>query len=133
MKVTRFDRSRELIFVRGHVWGPHGPRMPLRLALDTAASHTIIVPEIIDELGYSPRQGVAVTSVRSAVGKEPGYLIHVARLACLGFQRTEFLVNVHDLPESSDLDGLIGLTFLKQFDYHVRSRQGRILVELAQD
>ena len=85
MKVTRFDRARDLIIVRGRVWGPHGLPAPLRLVVDTGAAETIIVPEILDELGYSPRQGEAITVLRSAVGREEGYLIRVARFACLGF------------------------------------------------
>jgi predicted aspartyl protease len=101
----------------------------LRLAVDTAAVDTIIVPEVLDELGYSPRQGEAITVLRSAVGREEGYLIRVERFACPGFQAPDFRVHAHDLPEGFGLDGLLGLTFLRQFDYQIRSRQGRILVE----
>jgi len=90
VKVTRFDRTRDLTIVRGRVWGPHGPPTPLRLAMDTAAAETIVVPEILDELGYSPRQGEAITVLRSAVGREEGYLIRVVRFACLGFQMPDF-------------------------------------------
>jgi len=56
VKVTRFDRARDLIFVGGRVWGPHGSPAPLRL----------------DELGYNPRQAEAITMMRSAVGREEG-------------------------------------------------------------
>ncbi len=71
MKIRRFDPSDDLIIVKARVYGPRGHR-PLSLALDTAASHTHIVPEVIDDLGYSPRQGEAITSISSAIGKEPG-------------------------------------------------------------
>jgi hypothetical protein len=96
-----------------------------------AAAETIIIPEVLDELGYTPRQGDAITVVRSAVSHEPGYLIRVARFACLGFQATDFRIHAHDLPEGVGIDGLIGLNFLKHFDYQIRSLQGRILVERA--
>jgi predicted aspartyl protease len=131
VKVTRFDRARDLIIVGGRVWGPHGPPTPLRLVVDTGAAETIIVPDVLDELGYSPRQGEAITVLRSAVGREEGYLIRVARFACLGFHLKDFRVHAHDLPEGFAIDGLLGLSFLKQFDYQIRSRQGRILVERA--
>lgn len=131
MKVTRFDRARDLIFVSGRVWGPHGPPAPLRLVLDTGAAETIIVPEVLDELGYSPRQGEAITTMRSAVGREEGYMIRVARFACLGFHSADFLVHAHDLPESWGIDGLIGLSFLRQLNYEVRSLEGRIVVDRA--
>jgi predicted aspartyl protease len=82
------------------------------LVVDTGAAETIIVPAVLDELGYSPRQGEAITVMRSAVGREEGYLIRVARFACLGFHLKGFRVHAHDLPEGFDIDGLIGLSFL---------------------
>ncbi|HUH05978.1 MAG TPA: hypothetical protein VML75_28505 [Kofleriaceae bacterium] len=57
MKVTRFDTARDLIIVPGRVWSPRGDAMAeLRLVLDTGAAETIIVPELLDELGYSARE-----------------------------------------------------------------------------
>jgi predicted aspartyl protease len=131
MTITRFDRTRDLIIVSGHVWGRHGPPAPLRLCVDTGASETLIVPEILDELGYGARQGEAITVIRSAVGREQGYLIRVAGFECLGFQFSDFRVHAHDLPDSYDLDGLLGLNFLDQFDYAIHSRRGRILTSHA--
>lgn len=128
MKVTRFDPAAELIFVEGKVWGPRtGTRRPLRLVLDTGAAETIIVPEILDELGYSPRDGEQITVMRSAVGREQGYIIRVARFACLGHHEHDYRVHVQDLPEGWGIEGLIGLTFLRLFNYEIRSAEGRIL------
>lgn len=76
-EVTRFDASDSLIIVRAWLWGPRG-KAKLDLAFDTAATHTHIVPDIVDELGYSPLQGEAITSVQSALGREPGYLMESA-------------------------------------------------------
>lgn len=132
MKVTRFDPTRDLIIVEGRVWGPQQrQRRPLRLVLDTGAAETIIVPEVLDELGYSPRDGEAITVLRSAVGHEQGYMIRVTRFECLGHQSSNFLVHAHDLPEGWNIEGLIGLRFLRQFNYEIRSPEGRILVERA--
>lgn len=100
MKVRRFDPDDDLIIVKARVFGRHESRR-LTLALDTAASHTHITPDIIDELGYSPAEGEAITSVRSAVGKEPGYMLRVQRFESLGFGFGDFLIHVHDLPSGS--------------------------------
>lgn len=128
MRVTRFDRVRRLIVVLGSVWGPRG-RRELRLALDTAAVETILVPDVLDDLGYNPREGSKITSIQSAVGSEPGYLIHVPRFRALGFQFDNFRVHTHDLPEEIPIHGLLGLSFLDQFNYEVRSSECRILCE----
>ena len=127
MKVRRFDPDDDLIIVKARVFGKHGYRL-LNLALDTAASHTHISPDTIDELGYSPAQGEAITSVRSAIGKEPGYLLRVQRFESLGFGFNDFLIHVHDLPAGFGIDGLLGLTFLKHFNYEIRSVEGRIII-----
>jgi predicted aspartyl protease len=131
VKVTRFDPADDLIIVPGHIWGPRGEGPRLNLVLDTGAAETIVIPEVLDELGYSAREGEQITVMRSAVGREQGYLIRVARLACLGFQLSDFRVHAHDLPEGWGIHGLIGLSFLRQFNYEIRSIEGRLLVDRA--
>lgn len=132
MKVTRFDTRRDLILLEGRVWGPRkDTQRLLRLVLDTGAAETVIVPEVLDELGYSPRQGEAITVMRSAVGREEGYLIRVTRFSCLGHEVSDYRVHAHDLPEGWGIEGLIGLSFLRQLNYEIRSIEGRILVERA--
>ncbi|HEX2689996.1 MAG TPA: retropepsin-like aspartic protease [Kofleriaceae bacterium] len=132
MRVTRFNRKRDLIIIRGFVWGPlHRQRRPLRLVLDTGAAETIIVPDVLDELGYNPREGEAISVMRSAVGREEGYLIRIARFDCLGHQSRDFRVHAHDLPDGWNIQGLIGLSFLRELNYEIRSLEGRILVERA--
>ncbi len=128
MKVTRYDPSASLIIVSARLWGPRG-KVKLDLAVDTAASLTVIVPEIVDGLGYSPRQGEAITTVSSALGQEPGYLIRVSRFWALGFMVTDFRVHVHDLGDGLGIDSLVGLNFLRQFNVELRPGEGRLLVD----
>ena len=130
MKTSRFDPARPLIYVVGRVWGPLGSEQ-LSLVLDTGASMTLLAPDVLDELGYNPRNGVARTHVTSAVSREAGYTIRVSRFTALGFRRTNFLVHAFDLTDRGDIDGLIGLDYLRQFNYEVRSAAGRIHVERA--
>lgn len=98
MKVTRFDPSADLIVVTARVWGPRGDKL-VSLALDTAATQTHLIPDILDDLGYSPRQGEQITVVRSAIGDESGYMTRVSRFHALGFDRLDFRVHAHDLPD----------------------------------
>jgi hypothetical protein len=105
----------------------------LSLAVDTAATHTHIVPDILDDLGYSPRDGEQLTVVRSAIGSEPGYMMRATRFAALGFTTKDFRIHVHDLPEGIGIDGLLGLSFLRQFNYEIRSAEGRILASRIDD
>jgi hypothetical protein len=132
---TRFDIRGSLIHVDGMLEGPGG-KAPLRLVLDTGASITLIVPRVIDTLGYSPRDGTVMTSVSSPLGRENGYLLPVSRFETLGFTVRNFAVNVLDLEggngfgseDGDGFDGLIGLNFLRRFNYKVYSAEGRIVV-----
>jgi len=128
VKITRFDTNDDLIIVAARVWGQFGQKR-VSLALDTAATQTLLVPDVLDELGYSVRDGEKVTVVRSAIGAEAGYTIRVARFAALGFMSSDFQIHAHDLPEGIGIDGLLGLSFLRQLNYEIRSAEGRIVVE----
>jgi predicted aspartyl protease len=128
VKVTRFDRSADLIVVTARLWG-RDESTPLALAIDTGSSETVITPDIVDGLGYSARDGDNLTVVRSAVGNEHGYTLRVPRFSALGFTSPDFRIHVFDLAAGYGINGLIGLSFLRQFNYEIRSAEGRILVE----
>jgi predicted aspartyl protease len=125
---TAFTTKRELIFVSGTIEGPRG-ETEIRLVLDTGSSQTIVVPEILDDIGYSARDGIATSSMSTAISREQGYSLRVARFATLGFSMDSFLIHVFDLEDRRRFDGLIGLNFLRLFNYQVRSREGCILLE----
>jgi predicted aspartyl protease len=128
VKTISFVPLRDLIIVEATVWGPRGYK-DLDLALDTGSAHCVILPEYIDTLGFSPRDGAAITNVYSAIGKEQGYLIKVPQFSTLGFTRTDFPIHVFDLAEQYGIHGLIGLSFLHHYNCTVRSAEGLILVE----
>jgi hypothetical protein len=133
VKITPFDTTSDLIIVPGTVWSPNGDEgLDARFVLDTGAGETIIVPELLDELGYSARKhGDQIAATRSAVGREEGYMLRISRFASLGFEETGFGVYAQDLPTGWDIAGLIGLRFLRLFNYEVRSVDGEIRVERA--
>lgn len=65
VKVTRFDPTDSLIIIVARISGPHDEK-EVSLALDTAATQTHIIPDVVDEIGYSPRHGDQVTSITSS-------------------------------------------------------------------
>jgi predicted aspartyl protease len=127
-RVTRFEPDASLILVTGTITGPRG-EAELRLVVDTGASETIIAPPVLEELGYSARDAEVMTHACSALGRDDGYLLRVARFATLGFALADFPVHVFELADHEPFDGLVGLSFLRWFNYQVRSEEGRILVE----
>ncbi len=128
--ITHFNPKGDLIVVESFVWGPGG-RARLSFAIDTASTATVVAPYVVDDLGYSPLDGVAITTVRAAIGEEQGYTRKVSRIAALGFVIPDFHVHVFDLAAGHDIDGLIGLSFLRRFDYEIRSLAGKITLRPA--
>jgi hypothetical protein len=51
VKVTLFDPDADLIIVPGRIWGPHGESARLNLVLDTGSAETVIIPDVLDEIG----------------------------------------------------------------------------------
>lgn len=127
MVVVEFDPALDLIYLQAELAGPRRTAR-FRFVLDTGCAETLVTPEVIDELGYSVRQGESLTSVTTALGSEPGYRLRVARFSALGHTRHNHRVNVHDLPEGHGIQGLIGLDYLRHFHCDIRCDEGRILV-----
>jgi predicted aspartyl protease len=121
---TSFDPALDLIFVDASLAGPRG-RHTTSVALDTGASMTTVVPDWIDRIGYSVRDGIEITSVMTIRGPKPGFILPVAELTVLGFTLRGFTIHVIDI--EMGVQGLIGLDFLRHFNYEVRSAEGRIL------
>ena len=130
MRITRFDRKRDLIIVDARVWSPRGLG-EWRLAVDTGSSDTVVNPEFVEDLGYSVRDGEHVMTVRSAIGREQGWTLRVQRFLALGFVARDYRIHVFDLATGDDIDGVLGLSFLNELNYEVRSKEGRLRTERA--
>lgn len=130
MKTTVFDARQDLLIVEAHIVGPRGDAR-VDLVLDTGASMTILVPDVVDELGYSARDGYGRSTVSSPLGREYGYRLRVREFAALGFAFADFSVAVHDIADEDGFDGLLGWDFLQRFNLEIRPREGRIRAEPA--
>jgi predicted aspartyl protease len=129
MKLARpFQFLGELILVEVKLRGPRSESVR-NLVLDTGAAATTLIPEVIDDLGYSARDGNKLSRVHSAIGEEHGYSLNVAEFSALGVTTPNFMVNVFDL-DHEGFDGLLGMNFLRHFNFEVRPNDRQIIVEL---
>jgi len=124
---TPFVTIDDLIIVETLVTGPRGT-VTGRFVLDTGAAATTMTPERAHLIGYGPRDGFRRTKVHTAIGAEEGYVLRVTEFTVLGFTLTSFPINIFDLGHD-DIDGLLGMNFLSDFNYEIRSSECRILVE----
>src|SRR3989338_11659747 len=99
-----------------------------KFVLDTGSSAIIIDHEIAFDLGYSAKDGVGFSTVRSAGGKEKGYRLVIEGFEALGKKMNSAEVRCHDLKDQG-VEGLVGMSFLKQFDWCVHPKSQLISIE----
>jgi predicted aspartyl protease len=124
---TPFVIDGDLLIVEAIVTGPRGT-VSGRFVLDTGAVLTTVIPELVESIGYSARDGFNRARVHTAIGEEEGYALRVAGLAVLGFTMPRFPVHVFDLGHE-DIHGLLGMNFLSDFNLEIRPAERRILAE----
>jgi clan AA aspartic protease (TIGR02281 family) len=126
---TSFVRDRELILVEAEVVGRAGRIAGARLVLDTGAAATTLTPDVIKAVGYSRRDAYKESTVHTAVGMERGFWIHVAEFTVLDVTTPDFAVSVFPLGHKN-IDGLVGMNFLRHFNFEIRPAEQLIHLEL---
>ncbi len=107
-----FDPHQELVFILARAEGPWG-MVELRLALDTAATGTVLSADWLTSLGYDLTVASEYRQMTTGSGVERVARLPVKKLLALGHERTNFPVVAYNLPPSSGIDGLLGLDFLR--------------------
>lgn len=80
-------------------------------------------------LGYKPELSKEREPMITASGVEKAPLIALKSLNVLGMTAHNIKTIVHDLPEKSYVDGLLGLSFLKRFKLSLDFRNGILELE----
>jgi predicted aspartyl protease len=108
----RFEPRHGLIEIRVKLWGPRGEGV-LRFAVDTGATDTLVGTAPLVTLGYDPTQSSDRVRVTTGSGVEFVPRIVLDKIHALGQERTWFPVLCHTRPPSANVDGLLGLDFLR--------------------
>ena len=77
------------------------------MALDTGSTYVLIPWDIAEALGYEPAYSKRKVDITTASGTEKAPLITVKRVSVLGKEVRDVACVVHDLPETSRVDGLL--------------------------
>ncbi len=115
MANIQYTLDKKLIIVQSILQGKYG-EYDANLILDTGATFTIIDPTVIGELGYTENERSAPSIVKSPVGKEKGFRIHLQAIECLGQRVENFEIACHSLG-LQHIDGLLGMNFLENFNF----------------
>jgi len=125
---TPFDPTQGLIIVRAQLLGPSGVGI-LRLALDTGATRTLINAGMLLSVGIDPALSSERVQVTTGSGVEFAPRVNVQSITALGKTSTDFPVISHTLPPSANVDGLLGLDFIRGQVLHTDCRSGQLLLQ----
>jgi len=99
------------------------------VALDTGATYTMIPWDFAEALGYEPSLSKHRVTIVTASGTEKAPIITLNSISVLGKEARNVDCVVHDLPQVSRVEGLLGLSFLKNFSILLNFRQGILRIE----
>ncbi len=86
----------------------------LNLALDTGASATVISRKRLLAVGYDLENVEDEVLITTGSGLITIPKIRIEKLSVLGKEKSDLLINAHDLPPTASVDGVLGLDFLRE-------------------
>ena len=103
-----------IILKRVRIDGTHASR-EVDMILDTGAMYTAISWDIAKDIGYDPAVAQNRVPIITANGVIEVPKIKVKAIGFRGLHVEDVEVICHDIPEIAQIEGLMGLTFLKHF------------------
>ena len=94
------------------------------LVLDTGATHTMISWDIAESLGFKPERASKAVRFNTASGDVTAPMIKIDEVSVEGASAKKVDSVVHTLPVSARIDGLLGLSFLRNFDVRINFKEG---------
>ncbi len=122
-----FDSQAPYIGVRGaYSTGAGRGISVLRLLLDTGANGTVVKPRFLTGLPDLAERTGALHRIETGNGFVPAVEVRLPALFALGQMREEFVVSVFDFTSQANIDGVIGLDFLREHELRINFARGEI-------
>ena len=104
-----------------------------RVILDTGASHTILSHAIARDLGLFSRRPVESVTMHTVGGTVQADMVQVDSIRIAGAEVRNSIAAIHDLPDvPPDIEGLLGLSVLRQFEVTLDTARNRLHLGLPQ-
>lgn len=116
--IVSFDPDRPVIVLEAEIYGPAGSVQAL-LALDTGATTTVVSNWLLTAIGYDLSLVQQRITIITGSGTESVREVVVEKIQAIDQAVEDVTVICHDLPEETDLDGLLGLNFLRHLDIQI--------------
>ena len=106
-------------------------RITRPFAVDTGASYTVISPEIARELRITPARDAPEIILQTANGRIQVPLVNIDALKIGTLETPNVTAAVHDIDDSSQISGLLGLNMLNRFQMTVDSTEHQLIFTLV--
>jgi len=104
-----------------------------KLILDTGASHTILARAIARDLGLFSLRTVTSVIMHTVGGAVQADMVPVDSIRLGGAEVRNSVVAIHDLPDvPQEIEGLLGLSVLREFEVTLDTSRSRLLLGLPQ-
>jgi len=100
-----------------------------KMALDTGATYVMITWEIAQSLGLRPELSNETIEIITASGVEKVPAVILRSITVAGKEARDIKAVVHDLPPKSYIDGLLGLSFLRNFNVHLNFKANNLEID----
>jgi clan AA aspartic protease (TIGR02281 family) len=98
-------------------------------AVDTGASYTVISPEVVKTLNLTPNPEIPPITLQTANGRIQAPLVNLDSITIGNLITHNVTAAIHDLHDSSNMAGLLGLNFLNRFKVTVDSTHNQLIFE----
>ena len=129
-RAFKFDSAEPLPIVFAKTKGKLRKR-PVRLVFDTGAFMTQLSTSVVEELGYSARDGLQqIVALGPSGPLDEGYSLNLSQLEIFGKKFSNLVVAAYDFSnlEKEGIDGLLGFDVIKQLHLEMNGPKGDLIV-----
>lgn len=102
-----------LLFLRVAVGDSIRQPVIARLLVDTGSSFTVLSTQVLEDAGCNLQLPQGFIAITAASGVVQGKIFEVPQFSALGQTIEKFRVVGFNLPKSADMDGLLGMNFMR--------------------
>ena len=102
-----------LLFLRVAVGDNIRQPVIARLLVDTGSSFTVLSTQILQDAGCNLQLPQGSVTITAASGLVRGKIFDIPQFSALGQTIEKFRVVGFNLPKSADMDGLLGMNFMR--------------------
>jgi len=123
--IVNYNKQNAVIVIRVTI----NNKIEKSFAVDTGASYTVISSEVAQALNLTPNPEIPPITLQTANGRIQAPLVNLESLTVGNLTTHNVAAAVHEVDDSSNIAGLLGLNFLNRFRMTVDSTRNQLVFE----